>query len=224
MCQAYGVNESLSSHVYNPLSKAGVDADAPVGVQVETGVGVFLDTAADTSTLVLDLTTAGGTGFAVVELLASAASPEAFTYHVELAEDHTLALDDKGGIVVINPDGSWIQPIAPPWAFDSEGNQVPVRYELAGNRLVMHVKHRGVTDVSYPIVADPCWSCIKKAAIGVVKTAAGVPAGRAAVAAGAVAVLTYNPVPAAWVVPLVRASVSLTTSGIRDLQDAGNEK
>lgn len=86
----------------------------------------------------------------------------------------SLSLQDVGSIVAVATDGS-IEPLVPPgWGVDSNGAAVPVSYSISGTTIVIHVAHRSVTNIAYPVVADPCWKCLAKLVKGAGKTIAGV--------------------------------------------------
>jgi hypothetical protein len=62
--------------------------------------------------------------------------------------------EKDGTIVAKDKDGEILMCIAPPWAKDSDGNDMVTYYEITGNTVTQIVKHKG-ENISYPIVADP---------------------------------------------------------------------
>lgn len=55
-------------------------------------------------------------------------------------------IDARGAVKVV---------FEPAWAKDAAGVSVPAHYTVEGNTLTQVVQHRGASDVSYPVVADP---------------------------------------------------------------------
>lgn len=100
---------------------------------------------------------AGG-GFFFLEVIEDADSPEAFQYRIDIGRDQTISPDGSGGYTVFNKDGEHVVSLGVPWALDSDGIDVPVRYTLDdAGVLSLEVDHRGM-DYAYPIFADPCWA------------------------------------------------------------------
>ncbi len=206
------------------VTRQSVAPDSASGVEQLPGVAVFLDTSENTSSVVLDLSTEEQTAFAVLEVIDGPTGPQSFTYEMALPDGAVLVLRESGQVWLRTAGSEESQLLTAPWAYDADSRPVPVRYQVDGNSLTMLVDHDIEGQWSYPIVADPCWKCIKEVAIGVVKTVGGVAAGTTAFAAGTVAVVTFNPVAAALVVPLARLSIGLTRSGISDLKKAGESR
>ena len=59
-----------------------------------------------------------------------------------------------GSVTGYDTEGEAIAYIAPAWARDASGREVPTYYELEGATLVQVVQHRGA-DWDYPVSADP---------------------------------------------------------------------
>lgn len=82
----------------------------------------------------------------------SPSAPTEYTYSldipagatVERAGESLLILDERGGM---------IGGVAPAWAKDANGDDVPTYYEIDGTTLTQVVHHE--TTSSYPVVADP---------------------------------------------------------------------
>lgn len=66
------------------------------------------------------------------------------------AEQRLVPVDEGFGIYA--SDGSIVGGIAPPWAVDATGKQLPTHYELEDDVIVQQVNVEGAV---YPIVADP---------------------------------------------------------------------
>ena len=97
-------------------------------------------------------------GFAFLELIEDASSPETFQYQVEIGADQTIVPDGSGGYNVVNKEGGFVISLGAPWAVDAKGVEIPIEYTLDdGGLLTLVVEHRS-KDYTYPIVADPCWS------------------------------------------------------------------
>ncbi|MEN2737891.1 hypothetical protein ABCS02_08880 [Microbacterium sp. X-17] len=121
-------------------------ARLPGGGVAYTADGDSANTVIPTSRGVQMLTTVAGGG-----------APTRYGYEVSLGEGQRLELLDEGGALVVNTDGSAAAAVSAPWAKDANGRDVPTHYELAGNALVQVIDHASVSDVAYPVVADPIW-------------------------------------------------------------------
>ncbi|MBO0980772.1 hypothetical protein [Microbacterium sp. SD291] len=81
-------------------------------------------------------------------------SPTAYEYGITIAGGGSLSLTDEGVVLVTGADGKLTGAVAPAWALDADGRNVPTRYEVQGDTLVQIVDHTEGS-FSYPIVADP---------------------------------------------------------------------
>ncbi len=118
-------------------------------------------------------------GYALLEYIENANSPEAFRYRIDIGSNQTISPDGLGGYNVVNKTGEHVVSLGAPWAIDAEGVDVPTRYTLQNGVLTLEVDHRAEgMKYAYPIVADPClsWKCVKKV---VVATVIGAGAGAA---------------------------------------------
>ena len=96
-------------------------------------------------------------GFAILEAIMNAESPEAFRYRIDIGRDQTIAADGLGGYVVVNKDGGHVVSLGVPWAFDGKGEEVPTLFTLDDDGVItLEVAHRSM-EYTYPIVADPCF-------------------------------------------------------------------
>ena len=129
------------------------DGDAD---DVGTLVGDDVVTYENQKSIVMALETGG---YAFLEIILSNESPASFSYRIELEESQSLVSDGEGGYLVVNKDGLTIVSLSAPSAHDWEGEEVPTRFVLDGDVLMMEVDHDS-GDYAYPIVADPCWSCL----------------------------------------------------------------
>ncbi len=77
-------------------------------------------------------------------------------YHFEKAvpPQHSAVVQSDGSVVFYDSEGAEAGGIATPWAFDSDGAEVPTSFRLEGDTLVQTVDHHGA---KYPVTADPLW-------------------------------------------------------------------
>ena len=77
-------------------------------------------------------------------------------YHFEKAvpPQHSAVVQPDGSVVFYDSEGAETGGIATPWAFDSDGAEVPTSFRLEGDTLVQTVDHHGA---NYPVTADPWW-------------------------------------------------------------------
>jgi hypothetical protein len=87
----------------------------------------------------------------------SGAAPAEFSYGLDVPESATLSTTAEGGVVIRDSDGAYLASVAPAWAIDAQGKEVPSRYRIEGTTLIQEVDH-GDRGVAYPVVADP-WLC-----------------------------------------------------------------
>jgi len=82
-------------------------------------------------------------------------APSRYDYHARLPEGATLRLNDDGSVdsVGASSEEAPTLHIAPPWAKDADGKNVPTRYEISGSTITQVVEHSAINQ--YPIVADP---------------------------------------------------------------------
>ncbi|MCI9887494.1 DUF4258 domain-containing protein [Micrococcales bacterium 31B] len=119
------------------LSPAAVGVSA---VAVDDGDGVAL-------------TDEGDGAFRTLFYVADAKSPTEYRFEVDAAFE-LIALED-GGITVRTKDGQLAGTIAPPWAVDRHGHEVPTSYTIVGNTVIQRVFTS--TSTAFPVVADPFW-------------------------------------------------------------------
>lgn len=90
----------------------------------------------------------------VITLIAHEAAPSEYTYRLDLPAGTTLNRLDDGSIVLEGGDGSVRGGIAPPWARDGRGRDIPTWYTVHGSTVTQTINHTR-SSASYPIVADP---------------------------------------------------------------------
>lgn len=117
---------------------------------VDSGNVVFTDTAPSTSIVARPISR-GAQALIVID---GADAPAEFVFPVEVAGAavQLRRLPDGEVAVVRAGQPTPVATIAPAWATDARGRQVPTHFELRGSSLVQVVEHRGA---SYPVVADP---------------------------------------------------------------------
>jgi hypothetical protein len=97
--------------------------------------------------------TAGG-GVRQLLTLAGPDAPKSYSFPVDMPDGAVLSLTSNGGAQVTK-DGALVTSVAPGWARDAEGAEVPTRYTVDGSVLTQHID-TDAADV-YPIIADPIW-------------------------------------------------------------------
>jgi tripartite motif-containing protein 71 len=153
----------------NPLTEVELPASAGEAIELAGGVQVELpasnepgaerlgdknlfypETNPSTDTLISPI--AGGVE--VFEQLRAPESPEQFRYALDIPSGADLHLVPGGGAEVISAGGDQIVGIAPPWAVDAQGVEVPVTMSIDGSAVVIEIPHRS-REVAYPILLDP---------------------------------------------------------------------
>ena len=100
-------------------------------------------------------------------------APTEYRFDLTVPAGAALQTTPDGGAAVVGADGGVVSVVAPAWALDANGTQVPTRYRIEGTTLVQVIDHHGA---AYPVVGDPCWTCWAKKAWDVVKCTAAVAA------------------------------------------------
>ena len=94
----------------------------------------------------------------IITVIDGTDSPTRYEYSVSVPRGGHLKLDDSGIVVIygkINEFSGGIAPrIAPAWAKDANGVNVPSYFEVKGRTVTQVVDHRHVS-VVYPVTADP---------------------------------------------------------------------
>lgn len=94
-------------------------------------------------------------------VIESEASPETYEVEFKLPQGTYLryAKDlegvEDGSIEVADNFGDVIMAIDLPYAYDAEGKALNTYYVLKNNKVTQVVKHKGMENIAYPIVADP---------------------------------------------------------------------
>ena len=91
----------------------------------------------------------------IVTVIENLAAPQEYAYDFDLPIGATLGLESDS-IVVRSSSGAFSGAVAPAWARDAAGRDVPTRYELRGDQVIQFVEHSA--EHAYPIVADPTYA------------------------------------------------------------------
>lgn len=84
-------------------------------------------------------------------VISSPDAPTAYPYQIELPAGTTIEQFDES-LLFINGD-TLVGGLAPAWAKDADGRDVPTRYEVDGTTITQVVEHDAT--FTYPVVADP---------------------------------------------------------------------
>lgn len=88
----------------------------------------------------------------ILSIIESDAAPISYEYSFALPEGAKIIPSGRG-LLIVNADGL-VAAVAPAWALDAKGQEVPTHYELSGTTITQVVDHRSV-EYAYPVVADP---------------------------------------------------------------------
>jgi len=118
-----------------------------------SGLAVFGNTP-DSSIAFSKASTGGNAGYAVIT---GAGAPTAYRFAFAVdGKPAVLKSAAGGGVDVLTSAGAFVNSIAPAWAKDANGAELPTSYAVAGNVLTQTVEHAGA---AYPVVADPRVRC-----------------------------------------------------------------
>lgn len=122
----------------------------PATASIDAHSATFRHEESDTTAIVQPLVT---NGVRMILTMGSEDSPTRYEFDLgDSSELVRLSLAPNGGVQVSDTSDGDLGFIDRPWAMDADGNTVPTRYEIEGNRLVQIVEHHGA---AYPVVADP---------------------------------------------------------------------
>ncbi len=94
-------------------------------------------------------------GMQVLVVIEGPDAPTEYRFDLTLPAGAALQTTPEGGAEVVGADGRVVSIVAPAWALDANGTQVPTRYRIEGTTLVQVIDHHGAT---YPVVGDPNWN------------------------------------------------------------------
>lgn len=98
----------------------------------------------------------------VITTIPSLNSEHEFQYTVD--NTFTVSEDGEGGVLIYrfsdnvsNPEEEQVEliSVAPPWAVDANGNEVPTHYQVSENTITQVVEKSN--EIVYPVTADPTW-------------------------------------------------------------------
>lgn len=93
------------------------------------------------------------TGAEVFWQLRSPRAAEELSIDLDLP-DGAIASETPSGSAVVTKNGKRMTQVSAPMAVDAQGQNVPVKMDVVGARLVLSLSHRDA-DVAYPILVDP---------------------------------------------------------------------
>jgi hypothetical protein len=153
----------------NPPTELELPGSADEPIQLEGGIQINLPTSSDheaesigdlnlfypdTQTTTDTLISPVADGVEVFEQLRSPESPEQFRYGLDLPSGASLRASQIGGAEVVSANGTTLGEVAPPWAVDAQGVEVPVTMAIEGSSLHLEIPHRS-RDLAYPLLLDP---------------------------------------------------------------------
>lgn len=97
---------------------------------------------------------ATGGGARISTVLASATAPARYDYAIGVPNGGSMALVDGGAVVIKDANDAEVAAVAPAWARDARGANVPTRYEVNGTTLTQ-VVDLSSSSIVFPVVADP---------------------------------------------------------------------
>ncbi len=86
-------------------------------------------------------------------VIESETSPTSYSYPIAIPNGGRLERNGEA-IFILDAKGGFVGAVAPAWAKDANGADVPTHYEINGATLTQVVDHTS-KDLTYPIVADP---------------------------------------------------------------------
>ena len=89
----------------------------------------------------------------ITTIIDDTSAPSVYEYDLALPDGATINIDETGFVTASTGD-KFVVGVAPAWAVDATGLEVPTHYELEGTTLRQVVDHHA-GDFTYPIVADP---------------------------------------------------------------------
>ncbi|MBS3180551.1 MULTISPECIES: DUF2599 domain-containing protein [unclassified Pseudoclavibacter] len=92
----------------------------------------------------------------VVSTIAEGTTTQEIPYEFDAEGLSYIQESDDGALFLRAADGSLLGGVAPAWAKDANGVEVPTHYEVTGTQVVQVVEHLA-GDFQYPVVADPFW-------------------------------------------------------------------
>ncbi|WP_300265685.1 hypothetical protein [Microbacterium sp.] len=91
----------------------------------------------------------------LLSIIDSERASESYSYDLTMPTGNTLEATADGGARIVDVQGNTKVFFEPAWARDANDKAIPTHYVVEGNTLTQIVRHQGLKDVAYPIVADP---------------------------------------------------------------------
>ncbi|MGP5397692.1 hypothetical protein [Arthrobacter rhombi] len=82
-------------------------------------------------------------------------APTRYDYETSVLGAASIKEIENGSLAFLDEEGEFLAGIAPAWAKDATGKDVPTRYQVRGMTVVQIVDHDKIADVEYPVIADP---------------------------------------------------------------------
>jgi DNA-binding beta-propeller fold protein YncE len=146
---AEGAQSPVPGVSLTPVDERGTPLGGSEGVVDGTGV-FFANTQTDADTVLKP----SSFGVEASTVLRSVESPEVLYYRVGMPQGARLVASPGEPGAVVMDEGAVIATVKPPTASDAAGIAVPVSMSVAGDTLVVSVKHREGA-YQYPVVVDP---------------------------------------------------------------------
>jgi hypothetical protein len=143
-----GLTVSSSGDVTATATDTTISVASPVG-QVTLTAPAETDQSRITGILMED-----ASALFSIELQGPSA-PRNYVFANDLPDDATATLLDGGGVMYFDAAGTYLSSLASPWARDAAGQKIPTSFSLDGTTVIQHVDVDAVTDITYPVVADP---------------------------------------------------------------------
>lgn len=97
------------------------------------------------------------TGVRLLTAIGSQSAPTEYSYSFN-TQPGTEAVDIGGGVLSLDqPDGTSAGMIAPAWARDAKGRDVPTHYQW-DDGVLTQVVDLSRSDITFPVLADPNWT------------------------------------------------------------------
>lgn len=135
-----GVEVTVAQNVVTLDSNEGaISVEAPAATSSSSVTPVLLENAEALFAIQLD----------------RADAPTEYDFRVDLPGGGTHEFLENGGLIFKNDAGEYIGGVAPPWAKDVNGNQVPTWFTYENHTLTQHVDTAGLDASAFPVIADP---------------------------------------------------------------------
>lgn len=82
-------------------------------------------------------------------------APTRYSYESDVDGAETIDQLENGTLIFRDANGEYLAAIAPAWAKDANGVEVPTWYEVDGLNITQVVDHASQSGLTYPVIADP---------------------------------------------------------------------